>query len=900
MGDNGAVKIITTHLTADFDAFAAAVTAARLFPGHRVLFPGSLELAVRRFVEAMPQEYPEIRLRDARRGRLEHAVVVDTRSPRRLGEAWDLIRHAGCPVTLIDHHGAEEGGLAAAEDLSRPVGATSTIVADLLRERGVDPVPEEASLLLMGIYEDTGGLSYRETTPEDLRAAAWLLERGGTLEWIRRWVLKELEPEQLELLSRLAEATEEVVVNGVRVAVAAVDVERYHEEAAYVVHRWMETFDYPVAVALMVHPPQVNLILRSRLAGFHAGNVAARFGGGGHATAASARVVGMVTVEVRERLLRALAEELPRMATAREIAGRRLFTVSAGDTVAGAKERMNELRVNALPVREAGGGGLVGVVTRQILDRALSHGLGERPVSSVMQPGVPTVEAGTPLERLRDIFLERSHRFVVVEEDGRPVGVITRMQLFRSLFEEQRRAGVALDNRMAGERPVSQAVTRLLREVPPAWVREVLPVVRRVADRMEVPVYLVGGMVRDLLLGRPSEDVDLVVEGDGIAFAEALAAETGGRTHPHPPFLTSVVTLPDDHRIDVASARTEFYRTPAALPEVETSLIRQDLYRRDFTINALAVALSGDRYGQLLDFFGGRRDLERGEIRVLHSLSFIDDPTRAIRAVRYARRLGFTVAADTRRLMTTAVEEGVFRRLSGQRLRHELELLLAEPHPAQSVSMLADLGLLEVLDPELPWGPGEQAFLMDLEGLAAWYRLQDIGAPPDPLELYLGGLASRAGGPLPGRLADRLRLAGRRRERFLELPERADRLAALAEAGSPVSVLADGLQRWEATPVLVAMARLEEPLRRRVAEAVERSARLELPVTGRELVAAGIPPGPHIGRALKAARRALLDGEVDREGARDLALAVARREMEEGAPKNRGARVEGEASSFNA
>ncbi len=879
MGDNGPVKIITTHLTADFDAFAAAVAATRLFPGHRVLFPGSLELAVRRFLDAVPLEYPEIRLKDARRGRLEHAVVVDTRSPRRLGEAWDLIHEAGCPVTLIDHHGAEEGGVTAEEDLSRPVGATSTILARLFQERGVEPAPEEASLLLMGIYEDTGGLSYRETTPEDLRAAAWLLERGGSLEWIRRWVLKGLEPEQLDLLSRLAEATEEVVVNGVRVALAAVTVNRYHEEAAYVVHRWMETFDYPVAVALIVKPPQVNVILRSRLPGFNAGSVAARFGGGGHATAASARVVNMVTVELREKLLQALAEELPVQAVAREIAGRRLFTVSSADSVARAKERMNELRVNALPVREEGGGELSGVVTRQILDRALSHGLGERPVRSVMQPGVPVVDAETPLEELRDMFLERSHRFVVVEEGGRPVGVITRMQLFRSLFEEQRRAGTALDNRMAGERPVSQAVSRLLREVPPAWVRDALPVIRRVADEMGLPVYLVGGVVRDLLLERPSEDVDLVVEGDGIAFAQALAAETGGRTHPHPPFLTAVVTLPGGHRIDVASARTEFYRTPAALPEVETSLIRQDLYRRDFTINALAVALSGDRYGQLLDFFGGRRDLDRGEIRVLHSLSFIDDPTRAIRAVRYARRLGFSVAADTRRLITTAVEEGVFTNLSGQRLRHELELLLAEPHPAQSVAMLAELGMLRVLDPDLPWGSGEHAFLLDLEGLAAWYRLQDIGPEPDPLALYLGGLAARAGEGVVARLADRLCLAGRRRDRFLALPGRAARLAELAGAGSPVSTLAERLERWDAAPALVAMAGVEEPDRKRLAAALERSARLELPVTGRDLVAAGVPPGPHIGRALKAARRALLDGEVDREGARELALAVARREL---------------------
>ena len=164
---------------------------------------------------------------------------------------------------------------------------------------------------------------------------------------------------------------------------------------------------------------------------------------------------------------------------------------------------------------------------------------------------------------------------------------------------------------------------------------------------------------------RANEDVDLVVEGDGIEVAKALAEKLGARCHPHQPFMTAVVTLQDGHSVDVASARTEFYRTPAALPEVATSLIRQDLYRRDFTINALAISLEGEQFGQLIDFFGGRRDLSQREIRVLHSLSFIDDPTRAIRAVRYARRLNFEVAQDTEHLIRTAVSEGVFERLSG-------------------------------------------------------------------------------------------------------------------------------------------------------------------------------------------------------------------------------------------
>ncbi len=877
------MRIITTHLSADFDAFAAAVCAVRLDPGARVLFPGSQEAAVRRFVTATNLPYPELKLRQARRERLEHALVVDTRSPARLGEVWQLIERDGCPITLIDHHVTEEDGLRARELHSRPVGATCTIVAQLLDERGLVPSPEEASLLLMGIYEDTGALSYRETTPEDMRTAAWLLSSGGSLTWVRRWVLKALEPDQLALLNRLVEATDRIDVAGVPVSLAMVEVDRYHEEAAYVVHRWIETFEIGVGVAMLVRPPHVNLILRSRLPGLHAGRVAQRFGGGGHATAASARVSDRMPVEVREELLGALAEAMPPAPRAVDIATTTIFSVDADVTVSDAKQRLNQLRVNALPIRDPSDGELVGMVTRQLLDRAVVHDLGSRPVGAVMHPDLPTVAADTPLEELKEVFLERSHRFVVIADRGRPVGIVTRMDLFRRMFEASSRSGTTLDHRMAGVRPVSQPIPRLLREGSAGWVRHLLETAKAVADTVGIHVYLVGGMVRDLLLGRPNEDVDLVVEGSGIDFAHALAAYTGGRCHPHEPFLTAVVTLPDGHRADVASARTEFYRTPAALPEVATSLIRQDLYRRDFTVNALAVDLSGDRFGQLVDFFGGRKDLQRGEIRVLHSLSFIDDPTRAIRAVRYSRRLGFSIAQDTRNLIATAVAEGVLERLSGQRLRRELDQLLAEPHPTPSIAMLAELDLLRAICAELRWSEATRELLLEIEGQLAWYTLEQLGEPPPAWLLFLGALAAESGPDAGAALADRLQLTGELHRRLRGLRPAVARLrAAVDEPRRSRRARLVG----EAPPevVLLAMAGLELEPRRLLADALDAAVHVRAPVRGADLVAAGVEPGRWIGRAIEATRDALVDGEIAAEAALSFAIRTARTSRGEAGP----------------
>ena len=216
----------------------------------------------------------------------------------------------------------------------------------------------------------------------------------------------------------------------------------------------------------------------------------------------------------------------------------------------------------------------------------------------------------------------------------------------------------------------------------------VFEAIAAVSERYE-GVYLVGGTVRDILLGEPSFDVDIAVEGDAIALARALAGALDGRVRPHEKFGTAVVLYGDGERIDVVTARTEFYDAPAALPTVEHATIREDLFRRDFTINAMAVSLKGDDFGRLVDPFGGRADLERGVIRVLHNLSFIDDPTRIFRAIRYENRYGFRMDEHTARLAASCIEMGLVGDLSSARLRDELVLLLEEGDVGHSILRLA-------------------------------------------------------------------------------------------------------------------------------------------------------------------------------------------------------------------
>ncbi len=867
------MRIVTSHLGADFDALGAMAGARLLDPAARLVFAGSQEAAVRRFLIAERVRLPEVRVRDLRRARIESAIVVDCSSARRLGEVGELVLASGCPVTVIDHHPVPEDPIPAAERLTAEVASTCTVLVEELQRRGISPDPITSSLMLLGVYEDTGGLTYQDTAAADARAAAWLLEHGGRLEWVRRYVLRPLEPEQLDLLNRLVEGAVEHVIGGVRVAITMVRPDERVEEASYVVHRWAEIFDVPVVLAILEVPPQLVVIARSTTSLVDAGRLLGALGGGGHGTAAGARVRDRSAVEVAQELLAGITRMVSSAVTAGSIATPYLHTCDAEDSVERAKDRVLRLRINAIPVERDGA--LVGIVTRQVLDHALAQGLRERAVTTVMRPHVPVVPASATVDEVERAFMEEQARLLVVElPDG--FGAITRMDLFRRLYQRQLDEGGRVDRRVAGSRLVTHNVEhRLRRGLPPGW-REPLEVLGEVSSEMGMRAFLVGGAVRDALLGRPLEDCDVVVEGNGLMVAGALVERLGGRYHPHEPFLTAAVQLPGGVRIDVATARTEFYRTPASLPEVVSSALRQDLYRRDFTINAMAIALTRGRFGELLDYFGGQKDLQRRQIRVLHSLSFLDDPTRAIRAVRFAVRLGFEIAAETRHLVRVAVEEKVFARLSSGRLRDELLDLLDEVNVTAALSELDRLGVLEEVIPGVRWNVSARRLLHELEALLTWATLEGVFAGPR-WHAFVPALAFRTGEEGSKEMVSRLSLSGELARTVLAARAEVEGLLATASrARARTSGLLAAVERVPSVLALVAMATAGEEARFRLHQALSLVRRDPLPISGADLVAAGMSPGPAVGEALRRTRAALVDGDIQAEQALAFALGIGR------------------------
>jgi tRNA nucleotidyltransferase (CCA-adding enzyme) len=871
-------ELISTHIGADFDAFAAMIAASKLHPEAQLFFPGSREESLRRMLESGLFEVSELRRKDVDPAALTRVILCDVRQKERIGIVADwLDENPGIEVWAYDHHpdtGSEiqtRGGR-----VDPAVGSTSTILVEELRREGIPVSSSEADLLLLGIYEDTGSLTYATTSPRDFEAAVWLLAQGGELATVRRFVSRSLDPGRLEILHRMTRRLEVHRVHGHRIGFVEVDLDAYVEELAPLVSRCLEIFELPVLFALFGEGSEgdrVTLIARGDLEGFDLGEFLTRFaGGGGHATAASARIKGGTTLEIRERLLTGLRGALPPAERARDLMLSPFVEVPADTSVDDAKRHLNTRRVNAAPVLDREGR-IAGIVTRQTLDAAIQHGMGGRPVETVMSPELEWIDLSASADEVAERMLARHPRFILVRDPaapaGRPLGLITRMQVLRHLHGRLSELDRRFDRRTEQLRERKEKVARLLEERLPPFLRELIGRIAAVSRRHGIPVHLVGGFVRDLLLGRENRDLDLVVEGDGLGFAALLAEELGGRVRTHPTFLTAVVVDPDGFHIDIATARSEFYRAPAALPEVQTSALRQDLFRRDFTINTLAIRLGPAETPELIDYFGGRHDLEEKTLRVLHSLSFIDDPTRVLRAVRLELRLGFHLSPETLRLVEVALGEEIFDHLSGSRLRDELTLLLDNPALAlRGIERLSELDLLRVLHPRMALddstGVSARERLRGARAAWDWYHLEGLADPPVRVWLlHLMALAGERDEPELVRLADRLMLAGEDRRRLTGFPSRLERARqVLARPDLRAHQAAEALEPLVGEELLLLLAEPDEAVRAWVRRDLTELRSFELGIRGADLIAAGFRPGPRIGDALKETRRARLDGRV--------------------------------------
>jgi len=835
-----AETLVATHTNTDFDAFAAMLAARRLYPGAIVCLAGSLNRNVREFYRLHADELDFVV--DASRLELDtvrRLIVVETVHASRLGELEPVALDSGVDKVVFDHHAAERPEWAPPENvIVSEDGALTTTLVGVLAEREVAVSPLEATVFALGIHEDTGSLTHATTTQRDAEALGWCLRHGAEQELLSRFLHTPLGEAERELLSALLDSLEAHEAAGVEVLVATAAAREYVEGVSNLAHKLVDVTDCAGLVVLVEMDGRIFAVTRSRVPELDAAALAAVLGGGGHAQAASAIYRGALD-EAHRLVVDRLEEAVRQPARARDVMSRPARTISPDETVSRAMVACQRFGQSGILV--AAGDELAGAVSREDLDKAISHGLSHAPVRGIMSSRVATCAEETPLSELQRLLASGDDRVAVLRDD-RLVGVVTRGDVLEALGESA----------AAIKRPSASLAAEL------AKLERLAPVFEAVAALTEAyeGVYLVGGTVRDILLGERNFDVDIAVEGDAIALAQALADALGGRVRAHEKFGTAVVVYGDGERVDVVTARTEFYDAPAALPAVEHASIREDLFRRDFTINAMALSLKGDDYGRLVDPFSGRADLEQKRIRVLHNLSFIDDPTRIFRAIRYENRYGFRMDEHTVRLARGTIEIGLVGDLSSARLRDELVALLEEGEVEHSILRLAELGADKAIHPHLAADDEAVKLLARLRALAQQYEL-DVPAwrlalialarklPPDEVYDWLQRLKMRR------RDAEQIAAAVTVGPRIVERLRNRD-----VEPAETVA-LAD---RYAPDAPLFALALTElEPLH----DYFRGLRDIRLEVTGSDLAALGLSESPRVGEVLAELRRRKLNGELE-------------------------------------
>ncbi len=713
------MEIITGHINTDFDSLAAMIAARLIYPQASLVFPGSQEKNVRDY---LAQEFPDIydfkKIKDIPLESVTRLIVVDTRRADRIGRLKECLANPGVEIHLYDHHPDSPDDLKGTVEIVEQVGSVTTLFCRILEKKGIIPSRDEATLMALGLYEDTGFFLHSTTTPTDLEAGSWLLARGANLDVVSQFISHDLNASQVGYLSELHKQSTTYTIQSVRVTIARMTLPEYVGGFAVLLRRLMVMENLDVLFGLICMAERTYLIGRSRIPEVNAGSIAREFGGGGHSSAASATIREMTIFEAEEKLIRTLHHHIRPRSIAGEIMSSPVLAVPPTTTIDEVNQLLTRYNVTVMPVAmdvpekhcQNHPCGLLGMISRRVVEKAIFHKLGHLPVSEYMTTDIATLPASATLADIQEMIIEHRQRLIPVIDGGNKknrknreiVGVITRTDLLSLLVNDPAHLP---ENLIREDKHPSVARTRnLSRLMSQRLEKEIIILLKTIGEtaaELKLNSFVVGGFVRDLLLHIKNLDIDIVIEGDGIFFARKLAEKNGGTVRTHEKFGTATVILPDNRRIDVATARLEYYEYPAAMPTVELSSLKLDLYRRDFTINAMAIALNPERFGTLVDFFHSQNDLKERSIRVLHNLSFVEDPTRIFRAIRFEQRLDFRITRHTEKLIKNAVKMDLFNSFSGIRFSNELKQIFAVDNPLPALRRMDNFALFPFLWPEL-------------------------------------------------------------------------------------------------------------------------------------------------------------------------------------------------------
>ncbi|WP_461831617.1 CBS domain-containing protein [Aquifex sp.] len=698
-------KLVVLSEGADLDSLSAAFGVLKLFPDAYLLKPRYLS---KKAGEVFKEFRKLFRITEKLPDCFD-LVLVDTHYMPE-----NIPRERVREIIVYDHH--PSGDIKNFKGKVEKVGAATTLVVEELMNKNIPLTPEEATLLAFGIYEDTGNLTYEGTTPRDAKALAWLLERGTNLRKVREVVMETYTQEQIEAVSKIVSSIEKLFLNGKRISIATAVLEKYQPDINTLLYEIKDLKESDAFFVILEAEGKTYVFGRSQSEDVDTGEILSRLGGGGHKEAGAVKLENVPAERVKEILKSILTKRFVKLRV-KDIMSTPPFVLPEHLSVKDALYEMSQRGIANAPVINKEGK-LVGIVSKKALLKVVRH-FPERPVEDFMNRDFRTLSPDSFVWEAEEILTRLGQKLIPVVEDGTVIGVITRLDLIHTLREDLTK--------------LKEKKKKL--EIPPN-IRELAAEVGEIAKSLGYKAYIVGGVVRDILLGKEVWDVDFVIEGDAIKVGEELAKRHGVNLHPFAEFGTAHLKI-GKIKVELATARRETYIKPGAYPKVEPASLKEDLVRRDFTINAMAISVNPEDFGSLIDYFGGLRDLREGIIRVLHTVSFIEDPVRILRALRFAGRLGFKLSKSTEKLLKQAVNIGMLSEAPRGRLINEVKLALREEKFLDILELYRKYRILEELIHGFRWSEKIYQKLEELRKVINWHSLEFKDEKIDYGWLYL-------------------------------------------------------------------------------------------------------------------------------------------------------------------
>lgn len=854
------MEIITSHNALDFDGLAAMVAAGKLYPAAIKVFSGTLSKNVKQFMALYKDSLAIYSPGQIDLSEVQRIIVVDTANANRLGHLTQLVQKPGMELHIYDHHPTSPDDLPGDLVVVQKLGAATTILVEQLISQNIMISPFDATILALGIYEDTGSLLFTSTTPRDVASVAFLLALGANLSVVANFIEQPFSSGQRQMLQELLNSSRHFHINNMDIVVALAEPGDFIPGLDAVTFRLFEIENCDVVFVIAHMEKKLNIVARSRTANLKVNEVLQPLGGRGHERAASAVVKGKNAEEVVSYIIDALGQGVNPGLMARDIMSAPVKTVPASISMDEAGKIMLRYGFTGMPVVD--GEQMVGVISRRDVDKARIHDLAHAPVKGFMSTQVVAINPQTPLSEIQNLMVEKDIGRMPVVENGTLMGIVSRTDILRTLHgkdypEDHEVLYASGDNR-------EQNLQALMQERLPSRLLSILRLAGQVAEESGFKVYCVGGFVRDLLLRVPNFDVDLVVDGDGETLTHALAERLGGKERVHERFQTGVVILPDGSKIDVATARTEYYEFPAALPNVEKSSIKEDLYRRDFTINTLAVSLNPDNFGDLIDYFGGRQDLEKGLVRILYNFSFVEDPTRILRAIRFEQRYRFQIEADTLRFAQDAIERRLLGKLSYKRILQELILILGEKDPVSSLVRMNEIGVWKYILPEVDPEAIDRNILRRIPIVSSWWEERYLQGNLKTWLVYIQVILARLDEKKLQAVVERYRFNSYAQKCLKESRRVPNVLAAMGgDQGLKPSDLDALIGNWSQESIVYLLLSIScEGTWDQVISYLDAKEKARVEINGNDLKNAGIKPGPLYSIILNELYKRKLDGTL--------------------------------------